>query len=237
MFRRNFPAILLLNVVGIALFLSYYLPANHGFWAPIDKSVFFYFNRRLATNEAFLHLVAVTNNRAFDLCSLLAMGLLYLSYYMKRDRNGRRQMVLVGIVMLLTAVVLNQLGHLLPVVHKSPSLSFPHVNRVSELTGIPTKDSSGDSFPGDHGMMLMVFTIFMFRYLGVRAFAIALLITIVFAMPRLMIGAHWFTDIMVGSLSVVLVGGSWWLMTPASDILVNWLDKKLPKKKGKPISL
>jgi membrane-associated phospholipid phosphatase len=231
MFRRNLPAILLLNVFGIALFLSYYLPANHGFWAPIDRSVFFFFNRRLATNESFLHLVAITNNRAFDACSLLAMGLLYLSYYVKKDASGRRRMILVGIVMLLTAVVLNQLGHQLPVAHKSPSLSFPHVNRVSELTGIPTKDSSGDSFPGDHGMMLMVFSVFMLRYLGLRAFAIAVLITVVFSMPRLMIGAHWFTDIMVGSLSVVLVGASWWLMTPASDILVNWLDKKLPKKK------
>lgn len=229
MLRRNLPAILLLNVLGIALFLSYYLPANHGFWAPIDASVFFFFNRHLATNETFLHVVAITNNRAFDLCSLLAMGLLYLSYYLKRDRLGRRRLIIVGVVMLLSAVVLNQLGHLLPVSHKSPSLSFPHVNRVSELTGIPTKDSSGDSFPGDHGMMLMVFTVFMLRYLGTRAFAIALLITVIFSMPRLMIGAHWFTDIMVGSLSVVLVGASWWLMTPASDVLVNWLDRKLPK--------
>jgi membrane-associated phospholipid phosphatase len=75
-----------------------------------------------------------------------------------------------------------------------------------------------------------VFTVFMLRYLGKRAFAIAVLITVLFSMPRLMIGAHWFTDIMVGSLSVVLVGASWWLMTPASDFLVNWLDKKLPKK-------
>lgn len=232
MFRRNLPAILLLNVLGIALFLSYYLPANHGFWAPIDKSVFFYFNRRLATHETFLHLVAITNNRAFDACSLLAMGLLYFSYYVKKDPTGRRRMIMVGIVMLLTAVVLNHLGHRLPVVHKSPSLSFPHVNRVSELTGIPTKDSSGDSFPGDHGMMLMIFSAFALRYLGLRAFAIAVVISVIFAMPRLMIGAHWFTDIMVGSLSVVLVGASWWLMTPASDILVNWLDKKLPKKKA-----
>lgn len=47
-----------------------------------------------------------------------------------------------------------------------------------------------------------------------------------------MIGAHWFTDIAVGSMSVVLVGASWWLMTPASDMLINWLEKKLPGKKS-----
>lgn len=82
-------------------------------------------------------------------------------------------------------------------------------------------------------MMLMVFTVFMLRYLGKRAFAIALLITVIFSMPRLMIGAHWFTDIMVGSLSVVLVGASWLLMTPASDKVVGWLDRKLPKISSK----
>jgi len=229
MWRRNLPAILLLNVLGIALFLSYYLPANHGFWFPIDSSIFFYFNRHLATNETFLHVVAITNNRAFDGISLLAMGLLYLSFYIRRDIAERRRMIIIGFVMLLTAVVLNQLGHLLPVSHKSPSLSFPDVNRVSQLIGIPTKDASSDSFPGDHGMMLIVFSCFMLRYLGKGAFAVAIAITIVFSLPRIMIGAHWFTDVAVGSLSVVLVGASWWLMTPASDTLVNWLDRHLPQ--------
>ncbi|MDR3431549.1 MAG: phosphatase PAP2 family protein [Rouxiella aceris] len=229
MFHRHLATILILNLTGTALFLSYYLPANHGRWSAIDTSVFFFFNQHLVTSKTFLHLVAITNNRAFDLCSLLAMGLLYLSDFIRQDRAGRRQSVIIGIVMLLTAVVLNQLGHLLPVSHPSPSLSFPHVNRVSELTGIPTKDASSDSFPGDHGMMLMVFSCFMLRYLGRGDFAVALGITIIFSLPRLMIGAHWLTDIMVGSLSVVLMGGSWWLLTPASDVLVNWLDKKLPK--------
>jgi membrane-associated phospholipid phosphatase len=44
----------------------------------------------------------------------------------------------------------------------------------------------------------------MLRYFG--AFAIALIIFVVFAFPRVMIGAHWFTDIAVGSLSVALIG-------------------------------
>ncbi len=55
--------------------------------------------------------------------------------------------MITGVVMLLTAVVLNQLGHLLPVKHPSPTLTFDNIHRVSELTGIPTKDASGDSFP------------------------------------------------------------------------------------------
>ncbi|EMF7561404.1 phosphatase PAP2 family protein [Serratia marcescens] len=230
MTRRNLPLILLFNLLGVALFLSWFLPANHGGWFTLDSAIFFFFNRHLATDPAFLHLVAITNNRAFDVISLLAMGLLYLYFYLKQDAAGRRRLVITGVVMLLTAVVLNQLGHLLPVKHPSPTLTFDNIYRVSELTGIPTKDASSDSFPGDHGMMLIIFSCFMLRYFGRGAFAVALLITLLFSLPRVMIGAHWFTDIAVGSLSVVLVGASWVLMTPCSDWIVDRLNRLLPGK-------
>ena len=115
MARRNLPWIILFNILGIALFLSWYLPTNHGFWFPIDSSIFFFFNEHLATNRTFLYLVAYTNNRAFDAIALLSMGLLYLSFFVKRDGYGKRRMLILGVVILFTAVILNQLGHLLPV--------------------------------------------------------------------------------------------------------------------------
>ncbi|WP_114191895.1 phosphatase PAP2 family protein [Edaphovirga cremea] len=231
MWRRNLPAILLLNAAGIALFLSWYLPANHGFWFGIDSSIFFYFNQHLVTSPTFLWLVAITNNRAFDGLSLIAMGLLYLYFYRKQDSAGRRRLLVTGVVMLLTAVVLNQAGHLLPVKHSSPTLTFENIHRVSELTGFPTKDASKDSFPGDHGMMLIIFACFILRYFGKGAFAVALAIVVIFSLPRIMIGAHWFTDVAVGSLSVVLVGISWWLLTPACDKLIDWINARLPAKR------
>ncbi|MDE8755428.1 phosphatase PAP2 family protein [Pectobacterium polaris] len=226
----RFSSILVLNVLGIGLFLSWYLLENHGFWLTLDSHIFFYFNRLLVDSPMFLHLVAITNNRAFDGFALVAMGLLYLSFYLKATSTERRRLLILGFIMLLTAVVLNQAGHLLPVQHASPTLYFSDVNRVSDLTGIPTKDASSDSFPGDHGMMLMIFAAFMLRYFTRTAFAIGLAIMVIFSLPRIMIGAHWFTDIAVGSLSVVLVGLSWWLLTPASDAAIALLNRLLPKK-------
>ncbi|MBA0218007.1 phosphatase PAP2 family protein [Pectobacterium brasiliense] len=226
----RFSSILVLNVLGISLFLSWYLLENHGFWLTLDSHIFFYFNRLLVDSPMFLHLVAVTNNRAFDGCALVAMGLLYLSFYLKATSTERRRLLILGFIMLLTAVVLNQAGHLLPVQHASPTLYFSDVNRVSDLTGIPTKDASSDSFPGDHGMMLMIFAAFMLRYFTRTAFSIGLAIMVIFSLPRIMIGAHWFTDIAVGSLSVVLVGLSWWLLTPASDAAISLLNRLLPTK-------
>lgn len=228
--KTRLSLIVLINLAGLALFFSWMLPVNHGFWFPLDVGVFRFFNNLLVENRAFLWLVAITNNRAFDGCSLVAMGLLMLSYWLKQTPYGRRQIVIMGVVMLLTAVVLNQLGQMIPVQRFSPTLSFTDIHRVSDLLNIPTKDASKDSFPGDHGMMLMIFCGFMLRYFGGRAFAISLIIFGVFSLPRMMIGAHWFTDIFVGSLSVILVGLPWVLMTPLSDKIITLLNDSLPGK-------
>ncbi|HCY93419.1 MAG TPA: hypothetical protein DHV34_14325 [Escherichia coli] len=222
--------ILLLNALGLALFFSWYLPVDHGQWFTLDKTILYWFNQRLVTEQAVLWLVAITNFRAFDAVYLLAMGALYLHFWRQETPQVRRRMFAIGITMLITAVCLNQLGHQIPVSHASPTKLFPDLNHVTQLNGIPTKDSSADSFPGDHGMMLMIFACFMLRYFTRRAFPLAVIIVLVFALPRVMIGAHWFTDIAVGSLYIVLVGMSWWLLTPASDYLVNWLYRNLPGK-------
>ncbi len=120
---------------------------EHGFWFGVDKSIFFGFNSQMVTHPLFALIVAITNYRGFDAVSLLAMGLLYLSIWRRETPQAQRRMLAIGITMLLTAVVLNQLGHLLPVKHSSPTLFFENVHRVSELTGIPAKDASKDSFP------------------------------------------------------------------------------------------
>lgn len=228
---RRLSRILLLNFAGLMLFFSWYLPVNHGFWQSIDSAVFYFFNQQLTESRMFLWLVAITNNRTFDGCSLLAMFFLLRSFWLQENARGRRRVVITTLVMLLTAVIVNQLSQvLIPVKRASPTLTFSHIHRVSELLSLPTKEASRDSFPGDHGMMLLIFTAFMWRYFGKYAGIISLIIFVVFAFPRVMIGAHWLTDIAVGSLSVILIALPWWLMTPISDRVISLLDRSLPGK-------
>jgi membrane-associated phospholipid phosphatase len=95
------------------------------------------------------------------------MGCLMLSFWLKEDKAGRRRILIIGLVMLLFAVVINQLATaIIPVKRASPTLFFTDIYRVSELLHIPTKDASKDSFPGDHGMMLLIFSAIMLRYFG-----------------------------------------------------------------------
>ncbi|ETS30265.1 hypothetical protein PTE_03605 [Photorhabdus khanii NC19] len=70
-------AIFTLNLLGITLFLSWYLPKHHSFWLNIDSSIFYFFNEKLIPGSKFTEFVAFVNIKAFDVISLLCMGLLY----------------------------------------------------------------------------------------------------------------------------------------------------------------
>ncbi|MGL5607015.1 MAG: phosphatase PAP2 family protein, partial [Aeromonas veronii] len=141
----------------------------------------------------------------------------------------RRQLVAMGIVMLLSALVINQLGHRLPVERPSPTLMVADALRVTQISGIPTKDSSGDSFPGDHALFLMIFAGFALRYLPRWAGVTALLMVPIFSAPRILAGAHWFTDVYVGALGLATLCLPWLLLTPLADRLIERIAPRLAR--------
>jgi len=228
--NTHFLLILFFNFLGIALFLSWYLPENHGVWYQIDKSIFYFFNERIAFHPILVDIIAVTNNRAFDVVAFVAMGALFFYFFRQQDKQGQYRLICIGILMLITAVTLNQLGRLIPIDRPSPTSTFDNVVRVSQLTSIPTKDASSDSFPGDHGLMLLIFAGFIWRYFGSKAFFLALAIMVVFSLPRIIIGSHWFTDVYIGSVFLASIGLSWLLLTPLSDFLIKMLVSFIPKR-------
>lgn len=230
--KKNLLLAAACNLLGILLFGSWYATEFQGFWFEIDKAIFYFFNQLLPVSKSFLYLVALTNLRAFDLVSFACMLLIYYGYYRKANVEGKRWLFCIGAAMLVSAVIMKQFDRMLPIDRVSASVYFDqlhhNVNFVRLLSGWPAKDSAGASFPGDHGMMLLIFTAYMWKYIGRGAFQKCLAVFIIFSLPRIMSGAHWFTDIAIGSISFALVILSWLLLTPASDIFIEWLEKRLP---------
>lgn len=226
-------ALVFANLFGIALFLSWALPAHHGFWFAIDRDIFFAWNELLPQSRAFLYFVAFTNLRPFDLVPFLFMLAIFAHSYRKLDHQGRRWMLCMGAAMLISALIAKQGANLIDGNGRASASKYFLENgypvfRASLLSGWPCKDIASSSFPGDHGMFLLIFVSFSLRYLGRRSFLASLAVFLVFSLPRIMSGAHWFTDIAVGSLSVACVIMSWMLLTPASDKLIGWLDRVFP---------
>ena len=223
--------ILTLNLLGVLLFFTWFHADVNSFWPVVDKNVFFTFNQLLGENEAFRYLVAFTNLRFFDVFGFLAMFMVFLFHFVKMDKAHRRWMICMGVTMLLTAVIAKQFNMTFDFDRPSPTLHFSalgeNVLYVSKLTDWPAKDWSKSCFPGDHGMCLIIFCVYMLRYFGVKSFLIGLVITVLFSMPRIMSGAHWVSDIAVGAVTVNLIVLSWMLLTPASDFVISMLMKLL----------
>ncbi len=234
--KKNLVWIILCNIAG-ALLLGSWLASSpvasyHGPWLALDKSIFYFFNQLLVESKSFMYFTAVVNLRAFDVIAFIAMLGIYYSYYRKSNVEGKRWLFCIGIAMLVSAVVIKQFDKLLPIDRASASIYFDqlyhNVNWLSQLSGLAAKDKSASSFPGDHGMMLLIFSVYMWKYIGKDAFAKALAVFVIFSLPRIMGGAHWFTDVYVGSVSFVLFVLSWILLTPVADRFISWLEPKIP---------
>ncbi len=231
MTKKRIAILLACNILGILLLISLHFPwAGADSWFVLDRNVFYFFNNFLDKSDAFLYLVAFTNLRAFDAVAFLFMLAIFLYYYQKADAQGRHFLLAMGVVMLLTAIAARLVGNLIDFDRASPTKFFftngEHVNLVSKLTHLPAKDWSSTSFPGDHGMVLILFSLYMFRYLKKRAFLAAVAVIVLFSLPRIMSGAHWITDLLVGSMSLNLIVTSWFLLTPLSDKLIHFFLRK-----------
>lgn len=235
MTAKRWAALVCCNALGAAMFLSWLLLPEHGFWQPLDDGVFFTFQDMIASSDAFCYFVAFTNLRPFDAVAFLCMLAIFLYHFRKADAQGRRWMFAMGLCMMVAVVLAKQCDMLMHFERPSPTKFFIEQGipalKVSELTGWPSKDFSGMSFPGDHGMMLLIFAMFMLRYFGKKTAAAAIAVALVFSFPRMMSGAHWMTDIVVGAGSIACVVLSWMLLTPASDRIIAWFERKIPWKK------
>ena len=234
MSKKNIFLIAVCNLSALILIMSWYFNIcwnSSGFWFDVDSSVFEFFNKPLVPVSGYTMLVAVTNLRIFDMVSLAVMGLIFLHFFSKADSRGRHRLFCILIFLMMYAVAIKLLSSVMFHFNRpSPTRFFHGVNHVGSLVELPfkVKDQAGSCFPGDHGMMLLIFAMVMFRYCGLRAFLAGLLVIVVFSLPRIMGGAHWFSDVAVGAVSMALISGSWILLTPCSDCIVDFLQRHIP---------
>ncbi len=220
------PTVLILaNLFGIILLASWLLEPTRSLWMELDNQAFWAMNNSLAEGRAWQWLWAVTNNRLFDLVPAGCMLLLFVHRGIIKDRKNLSRYIAIGILLFITILIASQVGKALPIERQSATFEFPEALRISQLVPeLSPKDTSGDTFPGDHGLILLLYAGFISFFMPRAYGVIAAGMMIVFTLPRLMGGAHWLTDEIVGALSIGVIFLSWILATPIHHIALNKIE-------------
>ncbi len=228
--------ILAYSLAGALLLLSW-LWNIPPFWQSLDESIFRFFNQFVDPQyPVWIKILAILNTRLFDFISaaLMCLLLLWSVHICPRPDRWRYwitvSVLMVGAFLLISALCEISITYRRP----SPTATFDDSNRLRNLIDIRHRDISKQSFPSDHGVILMIFVAFLFRFARRQVAAVGVLLTILLSSPRIMVGAHWFTDVYVGALSTTLLTVPWLLLSPLADWWIRkirqhldrWLDKK-----------
>jgi membrane-associated phospholipid phosphatase len=163
---------------------------------------------------------AVTNSRYFDIVLGLAILGTFAFWLFAEQRRRFVGRFLFGMAMAVFILVWMHevMKWLLDHGRMSPTLVLPDAVRIGNAFDfIPkVKDSSHDSFPGDHFGVALMIGLILCHVAGWRIGGTLLLIAMLSALPRLAGGGHWFTDQVVGGGFAGLLGAAvflapvWW---------------------------
>lgn len=212
------------NLLALVLFASWLWPPARLLWDRLDIVAFHLLNAPLASNAAWARIWAVGNMRPVD----LGFGLIMLLILVKGNWIVAASQVrealyaflaVLGLLLLIRAGLLAELVKVMHWQRVSPSESVAGAVRLTALfpdwsRDWQLKDASARSFPGDHASVLLVWAMFLsFFARGWRRWLVWVL-AVLFMLPRVVSGAHWLSDLLVGGVFLALVAIGWGLYTP-----------------------
>ncbi len=226
-------AMALSSLVAVGLIVSWLFQPGRAYWDHLDEVFFRQLNGTLEWGTAWQSIWAVANWRPFDgvvwviLCVILFATVKWR--FPKKPFHAAASIALLVIVTLGASELVSELliDRVLGYHRGSPTRALDgEIYRLNSLiTWVECKDYSEWSFPGDHGFVLFMCAFYV-TYLGRKRVALmAWLVAIVFSLPRMISGAHWLTDILVGSGTMALVTSALFFATPLHDYLLSFVPK------------
>jgi len=221
------------QIIAIALLWSYLNDTSFLLWRSLDESFFVFLNSSLNPEPGLWETFwAYTSTRIWDLISAFAI----MSFYVLNPGTSESRRNFLGFLILLLLLMLfreNLFIFISDLVGKvySPSLVMPDVIRLSELfPDITLKDKSKVSFPGDHAAVTILWCWLMWTQKSSQWVKIAALaLTLLLVSPRLISGAHWLTDVIVGGGSLAMFVAAWAFYTPLAGKILDLLNPGFEK--------
>ena len=219
----------------IALCLcTLFSPLTHSFWQAIDMFIFQKLNQTLAWGRSWQVFWALANHKLADWLEDIVI-ILFCIVYVKSGLKGHRlyRAAQTIFLILFSAFIIFFINKTLlrdhaQILRDSPTLVMDSSIKLSDhISWLKIKDESSKSFPGDHATTALLFG-FAFVYMGSRKMKIfAALYSIFLCLPRMILGAHWFTDVVIGSGSIVAFFMIWAICTPFAHKSCLLIEKSL----------
>lgn len=197
--------------------------AARNYWDAVDRFVFFTLNGSLENRHDWQLFWALGNSLGFDL--LMGSVIAFLFYHYASQARGEKALerLCTFLITITVAVICKYITRFFPGSDRvSASAELRPAMRLSEyVPWFKPKDISYDSFPSDHGTLLFLSVVFLWFFAGWRYGAIMLAVAVCCCLPRLFSGAHWFSDMAVGSVSMTCIASAILLCTPLHNLLVR----------------
>jgi membrane-associated phospholipid phosphatase len=219
------------HLAVLCLLGTFLFPPTRVYWDIFDVACFKFLNGTLTERPGLQAFWALANHKLTDWVEdLIFIAFFAMAIYQAEPGKRLKKLSQFIFCILFAATMIYGVNRVLfrehlKIPRPSPSLVVTPCVRVSDtISWIKTKEKDSSSFPGDHATTVIFFavsyTFFAGRRLGSYAIAYALLRSL----PRLIIGAHWFTDVFVGSGSIVLFFSSWALCTSFHMWITNGIQ-------------
>ncbi|OGN62586.1 MAG: hypothetical protein A3F09_01270 [Chlamydiae bacterium RIFCSPHIGHO2_12_FULL_49_11] len=198
--------VLILYLLCVA---SWFIPPFSVLWTAFDETVFFALNSVL-TIPVLRPVVAVLNHNITDWMFDIVILTFFIPFLIKNRKESEPLFLFVTAVTWYGFSIwwLNRLliPKVLHAARASPGWIFQDemVRLTDYIHWIKIKQVAFQSFPADHGCTVLMFIFTAFALLNKKQGRIACFVSIPFILPRLICGAHWFTDIFFGSLPIIL---------------------------------
>lgn len=211
------------HLVALLLLASWLWQPTRQLWDHVDLVLFDLLNQPVHAGGLWAHTWAIGSMRPVD----MGVGLVMLAIMLKADlifdasRVRRALFAFLGtlLVLLLIRVGFAEVVKLMDWQRPSASLVVEGSARLTALfpgweERWDMKDSASRSFPGDHASVLLLWAAFLSFFARGWRLLLVWSLALLFMLPRLVAGAHWVSDALVGGVFLCLLGIAWSCLTP-----------------------
>ena len=206
----------ILHAVAAVLLISWLFEPTRALWDMLDQVCFQGLNSFVHSSPFWQKFWALAGYKRSEFV-MDAIRLIFFVTIVVRAPVGQRLnrilkllFMIAFIFLTITLVGKTLFPKVLEIERFSPTASDPNAFRLSSVIDwIHVKDHSLSSYPSDHGITAWLFTLSMFILFGWRYGVAAIITEGCYCLPRLVAGAHWVTDVIIGSGTVALILCAW----------------------------